>query len=75
MVLLSVLTAFLLWRGLDFYRQDLVARTDHPDYGTLRPAGLLGHGYGIVGTALTRRTSSTSFAGGSRRSFRHGSAR
>jgi hypothetical protein len=50
--ILVVLSAFLIWRGLSYYRADLVARTDHPDYRTLRPAGLLGHGYGIVGTGL-----------------------
>ena len=51
-IILAALTGFLLWRGFSYYRQDLVARTDHPDYRTLRPAGLLGHGYGIVGTGL-----------------------
>src|SRR5438552_13971652 len=49
---LSVLTLLLLWRGYDYYRQDLVARAAHPDYRILNPAGLLGHGYGIVGTTL-----------------------
>ena len=51
-IILVALTAFLLWRGFGYYRQDLVARTDHPDYRLLRPAGLIGHGYGIVGTGL-----------------------
>lgn len=46
------LSAFLLWRGYGFYKLDLVARTDHADYKALRPSGLLGHGYGIVGTGL-----------------------
>jgi hypothetical protein len=52
LLILVTLTGFLLWRGLGYYRQDLVARTDHPDYRLLRPAGLIGHGYGIVGTGL-----------------------
>jgi hypothetical protein len=46
------LTAFLLWRGYDFYRQDMIARLEHRDYQMLRPAGIIGHGYGIVGTGL-----------------------
>ncbi len=51
-LVLATLSAFLVWRGLDFYRQDLLTRIDHPDYGALRPSGLIGHGYGIVGTGL-----------------------
>ncbi len=41
---------FVFSRG--FYLLDLESRIDHPLYETLRPAGLIGHGYGIVGTAL-----------------------
>lgn len=52
LLVLGALTGYLLWRGYDFYRQGLVERTDHPDYSRLRPAGLVGHGYGIAGTAL-----------------------
>jgi hypothetical protein len=51
-LVLVALGAFLLWRGLDYYRQDLVTRTEHADHSLLRPAGLVGHGYGIVGTGL-----------------------
>jgi hypothetical protein len=49
---LALLAALMLWRGLDYYRQGLSARAVHPDYRLLNPAGLLGHGYGMVGTAL-----------------------
>lgn len=42
----------LMWRGYSFYRLGLADRPAHPDYRTLNPAGFLGHGYGIVGTAL-----------------------
>jgi hypothetical protein len=42
----------MLWRGFDYYRQGLSARAVHPDYRLLNPAGFLGHGYGMVGTAL-----------------------
>lgn len=51
-LILAALTAYLLWRGWDFYKQDLASRPEHRDYAVLRPAGLVGHGYGIVGTGL-----------------------
>ena len=51
-VFLSLVTAALLWRGHDFYRQTLSERAFHPDYRKLSPAGLIGHGYGIVGTGM-----------------------
>jgi hypothetical protein len=46
------LATVLTWRGFSYYRLSLSARPGHPDYHTLNPAGLLGHGYGIVGTVL-----------------------
>jgi len=49
---LSVL-AYALWNlGEEFYLADLESRVEHSDYETLRPGGLFGHGYGIVGTIL-----------------------
>lgn len=49
---LSVL-AYALWvLGQDFYLSDLQSRVEHSAYETLRPGGLVGHGYGIVGTIL-----------------------
>lgn len=45
--------AYFLWNfGEDFYLSDLESRVEHSDYGSLRPGGLVGHGYGIVGTVL-----------------------
>ena len=49
---LLALAAYLTVRGYDFYRLGLDARVDHPDFRALRPSGLVGHGYGIVGTLL-----------------------
>lgn len=47
------LASILLWSlGADFYRTDLHSRVEHVDYESLRPGGLVGHGYGIVGTIL-----------------------
>lgn len=49
---LAALASAMSWRGYDYYRQDLANRAIHADYHTLNPAGLIGHGYGIVGTVL-----------------------
>jgi hypothetical protein len=51
-LILFALTAVLMWRGCDYYRLDLASRAEHRDYRLLNPAGLIGHGYGILGTAL-----------------------
>jgi hypothetical protein len=51
--LLLLAVAGTLWiRGAGFYRLDLHARVDHPDYRTLSPGYPLGHGYGFAATAL-----------------------
>lgn len=55
--LLSVLVmcalTYVFWElGRDFYQSDLYSRVEHRDYEALRPGGLVGHGYGIVGTIL-----------------------
>jgi hypothetical protein len=45
--------AYMLWdQGQTFYLADLESRVEHNDYETLRPGGLIGHGYGIVGTIM-----------------------
>jgi hypothetical protein len=49
---LTALTSTLTWRGFDYYTQSLSARALHPEYRLLNPAGFLGHGYGMVGTAM-----------------------
>lgn len=49
---LILVTVVLLVRGMEFYGLDLEARVEHQDYEALRPSGLWGHGYGIVGTGL-----------------------
>jgi hypothetical protein len=53
-VLLAMLTlAYALWViGGDFYLSDVQSRVEHADYEALRPGGLVGHGYGIIGTVL-----------------------
>lgn len=55
MLVLLALSAlgYALWSyGEDFYLSDLHSRVEHDAYESLRPGGLIGHGYGIVGTVL-----------------------
>ncbi len=47
-----LLAAALWWRGHGFYGLSVAARVEHDDYRTLSASGLVGHGYGIVGTGL-----------------------
>ncbi|MBX3226562.1 MAG: hypothetical protein KIT84_32115 [Labilithrix sp.] len=49
---LVLLTVWLYLEGRGYYLLSTHERFDHPDFKTLKPSGLLGHGYGIVGTAL-----------------------
>lgn len=42
--------AFLIYRGFSFYQISIVDRFHHADYSQLKPSGVLGHGYGIVGS-------------------------
>ncbi len=51
-LVLLLLTGALLYRGLDFYVQDVHDRVAHPDFRVLSPGEIVGHGYGIVGTGL-----------------------
>lgn len=53
MLLALCVLAYVLWDvGKDFYLSDLESRVEHSAYDSLRPGGLVGHGYGIVGTVL-----------------------
>jgi hypothetical protein len=49
---LLALTAALAVRGASFYALGIEARVDHPDFRVLSPGSPIGHGYGVVGTAL-----------------------
>ncbi len=43
----------LIWAyGADFYELGIDSRVDHSQFRVLSPGGMVGHGYGIVGTAL-----------------------
>ncbi len=51
-ILLAVVAVALLYRGWTFYPLTLDMRVEHDDYRTLSPGGMVGHGYGMFGTAL-----------------------
>ena len=51
-VIVVAVTAALTIEGYAYYTTPIVDRFHHPDYNLLKPSGILGHGYGIVGTLL-----------------------
>lgn len=48
----AALVAWSLWQGWDFYRTAFEERPHHLDFRTFRPAGSVGHGLGILGSAM-----------------------
>jgi hypothetical protein len=48
-VVVAVL-AYLIQRGISFYRVPIEERFFHPDYANLKPSGPWGHGFGIFGS-------------------------
>ncbi len=51
LIVLGVL-AFLIYYGYSFYNTSVETRFFHPDYNTLKPSGIYGHGLGIIGSLL-----------------------
>ncbi len=54
-ILSAAVAALVLWtllRGWDFYTTPMADRPHHPDFRAFRPAGRVGHGVGILGTAM-----------------------
>ena len=47
-----VVAVLALRAGADYYRMPLVDRPFAPEHEILKPSGLIGHGYGIAGTAM-----------------------
>jgi hypothetical protein len=41
---------FLIYRGIAYYTVSLEERFYHPDHNFLKPSGILGHGFGIIGS-------------------------
>lgn len=50
-VILSTLT-FLVLMGINYYRIPMEERFFHDDHGLLKPSGIIGHGYGIIGSLM-----------------------
>ena len=48
----AALAGWVLWEGADFYLTSLTDRPHHADFRDLRPAGRVGHGLGILGSAM-----------------------
>lgn len=51
-VLFTSVLGLALFLGLDYYLTPMVERFYHPMNKLLKPSGLIGHGYGIVGSVL-----------------------
>jgi hypothetical protein len=51
-ILFFILYIYFLIAGSNFYLTSLANRPHHPGYRSLRPAGLWGHGFGVIGSAL-----------------------
>ena len=51
-VITIAIAVILAVRGWSYYNEDIVTRFHHADYDKLKPSGLLGHGFGIIGTLL-----------------------
>lgn len=51
-IIVLVLLISLIYRGISYYRIGIEERFYHPDNKLLKPSGILGHGYGIIGSLL-----------------------
>lgn len=49
-IIVLVLLILLIYRGISYYRIGIEERFYHPDNKLLKPSGILGHGYGIIGS-------------------------
>ncbi len=51
-LIVIVFSVMLSYIGMPFYKVSIEERFFHPDYALLKPSGSLGHGLGILGSAL-----------------------
>lgn len=51
-LIVILVTMYLFYRGLPYYKTSIEERFYHADHKTLKPSGPLGHGLGIAGTLL-----------------------
>lgn len=56
LILLYVVTLFgyiyYVQKGWDYYKTSFLERPRHQDYRVLKPGGITGHGFGVVGSAM-----------------------
>jgi hypothetical protein len=53
LILIVLLTTFYLaFEGYSYYSLSLENRFFHPDHQTLKPSGIIGHGFGIIGSLM-----------------------
>jgi hypothetical protein len=50
--IIVVVTLFLAYYGIPYYKTPIEERFYHPDHDWFKPSGIFGHGLGIVGTLL-----------------------
>lgn len=48
----AALVGWVLWQGWGYYLTGLADRPHHPGFRAFRPAGTVGHGVGILGSAM-----------------------
>lgn len=53
LILIAILTtSYLAYEGYAYYLSGLEERFFHPDHQTLKPSGIWGHGFGIIGSLM-----------------------
>lgn len=55
LLLLSIVigvSVYILYFGVSFYKTSIEERFFHANYKVLKPSGLYGHGFGVIGSAL-----------------------
>lgn len=53
LILIAFLTtSYLAYQGYSYYLLGLEDRFFHPDHQSLKPSGILGHGFGIIGSLM-----------------------
>ncbi len=53
LILIAILTtSYLAYEGYAYYLLGIEDRFFHPDHQTLKPSGILGHGFGIIGSLM-----------------------
>jgi hypothetical protein len=51
-VIVTLTLIALVYKGTSYYRTSLEERFYHPENNLLKPSGILGHGFGIIGSVL-----------------------